>query len=53
MLALDLEQQKSTKVFMDNLVFHEKTKHLNIKLYYLKEVQADKEVKLVYCRSED
>lgn len=55
MLALDLEQQESMKVFVNNhtamdishnLIFHGKTKHLSIKLY-------DREVKFVYCKSKD
>lgn len=55
MLALDQEQQESMKVFVNNhtamdishnLIFHGKTKHLNIKLY-------DREVKFVYCKSKD
>jgi len=62
MLNLDLEHQENTEVFVDNQetiaishnpVFHGKTKHFNIKLYFLREVQEGGEVKLIYCKSED
>lgn len=48
MLDLDLEQHESTELLVDNQaaiaishnpVFHGKTKHFNIKLYFLREVQ--------------
>ena len=55
-------QTDSTKVFVDNQaaiaisnnsVFHGKTKHFNIKLYFLREVQKEGEVSLQYCKTED
>jgi hypothetical protein len=36
-----------------NLVFHGKTKHFNIKLYFLCEVQKNSDVKLIYCKFKD
>ena len=59
---LQVVQTDSTKVFVDNQVviaisdnsvFHRKTKHFNIKLYFLKEVQKEGEVLLEYCKTED
>jgi hypothetical protein len=34
-------------------MFHRKTKHFNIKLYFLRKMQKNREVTLVYCKSED
>lgn len=62
MCDLQEEQKFSIDVFVDNQaaiaisnnpVFHGKTKHFNIKLYFLREVQQKGEVSLVYCKSED
>ena len=48
-----MEQEESTKILVDNqatiaishnLVFHGKTKHFNIKLFFLREVQKDGDV---------
>nr|KYP62106.1 Copia protein [Cajanus cajan] len=59
---LNLEQKEDTKIFVDNQaaiaishnpVFHGKTKHFNIKLFFLREVQRDGVVTLVYCRTEE
>ena len=36
-----------------NPMFHEKTKHFNIKLFFLREVQNAGHVELIYCKSED
>jgi hypothetical protein len=36
-----------------NPVFHEKTKHFNIKLYFLREVQKNGDVILIYYKSKD
>jgi len=36
-----------------NPVFHEKTKHFNIKLYFLREVQKNGDVMLIYYKSKD
>ncbi|RDX58804.1 Copia protein, partial [Mucuna pruriens] len=57
-----LKQDQSTKNFVDNqaaisisynLVFHRKTKHFNVKLFYLREMQEDGDVSLVYCKTKD
>jgi hypothetical protein len=62
MVDLKEEQASSTKVFVDNQaaiaissnpVFHGKTKHFNIKLYFIREVQNNGDVSLTYCRSDD
>jgi hypothetical protein len=59
---LHLKQQNDTEVFVDNQaaiaishnpVFHGKTKHFKIKFFFLREVQKEGEVSLIYCRSED
>jgi len=59
---LDLEQDKSTEVFVDNQaaisishnhVFHGKTKHFNVKLFRLREVQEHGDASLIYCLIED
>ncbi|RVW24713.1 Copia protein [Vitis vinifera] len=58
---LDMKQEVSTKVFVDNQatisivndpVFHGKTKHFKIKLYFLREVQKEGDIQLVYCNTE-
>ena len=52
----------STKVMVDNqvaiaisnnLVFHGKTKHFNIKLFFVRDVQKNGAVRLKYCNAED
>jgi predicted aspartyl protease len=59
---LHLEQKEDTKIFVDNQaaiaishnpVFHGKTKHFNIKLFFVREVQKDNVVALVYCKTEE
>ncbi|XP_028116204.1 putative disease resistance protein RGA4 [Camellia sinensis] len=59
---LHMVQNEGTEIFVDNQaaiaisrnpVFHGKTKHFNIKLYFLREVQQTGKVKLAYCKSED
>ena len=61
LIDLNLEQKVNTEIFVDNQaaiaisrnpVFHGKTKHFNIKLFFLREVQQIGEVKLIYCKSE-
>lgn len=56
-----MEEKGSTKIFVDNQaaiaisnnpVFHGKTKHFKIKLYFLREVQQKGEVAIIYCKSE-
>jgi len=57
-----MHQKNRIKIFVDNQtaiaiannpVCHRKTKHFNIKLYFLKEMQQSGEVNLVYCKSEN
>lgn len=59
---LSFDMKESTEIFVDNQaaiaispnpVFHRKTKHFNVKLYFLREVQKDGLVNLVYCKTED
>jgi len=59
---LQMEEEEATEISVDNQaaiaishnpVFHGKTKHFNIKLYFLREVQKNGEVKLIYCKSEN
>jgi hypothetical protein len=59
---LNLKQNESTQLFVDNqaaisisnnLVFHGRTKHFKIKLFFLREVQQEGEVKLLYCKTEE
>ena len=61
-MDLNLEQKESIEIFVDNQVaiaishnpvFHGKTKHFNIKLFFLREVQKEEFVTLVYCKSVD
>ena len=57
-----LQQKNKTEIFVDNQttiviannpVCHGRTKHFNIKLYFLREMQQNGEVNLIYCKSED
>jgi len=59
---LSMEEREPTEISVDNQaaiaishnpVFHGKTKHFNIKLYFLWEVQKHGDIKLIYCKSED
>jgi hypothetical protein len=59
---LDMEQRKATKVNVDNQaaiaisnnpIFHGKTKHFKLKCYFLREVQKNEELQLIYCKTED
>jgi len=59
---LFLQQKNKTRIFVDNQatialadnpMCHGKTKHFNIKLYFLREMQQSGEVNLIYCKSED
>ena len=60
MAGLFMEQKESTQILIDNqaaisiannLVFHGKTKHFKLKLYFLREVQNEGEIQLVYCKT--
>ncbi|RXY49382.1 hypothetical protein DD573_30005 [Klebsiella pneumoniae] len=55
-------QKNKTGIFVDNQVViaiannpvcHGKTKHINIKVYYLIKMQQSGEVNLIYCKSKD
>jgi hypothetical protein len=37
----------------NNPVFHGRTKHFKIKFFFLREVQQEGEVKLLYCKTEE
>jgi len=59
---LHMEGEEATEISVDNQaaiaisynpVFHGKTKHFNIKLYFLREVQKNGDVRLIYCKSEE
>ncbi|RVW87522.1 Retrovirus-related Pol polyprotein from transposon RE1 [Vitis vinifera] len=61
MADLFMEQKESTQILVDNQaaisiannpVFHGKTKHFKLKLYFLREVQNEGEIQLVYCKTE-
>lgn len=61
LLDLNMKQEGRTEVFVDNQtaiaishnpVFHDKTKHFNIKLFFLREVQKEGLVDLKYCKSD-
>ncbi|KAH9704543.1 hypothetical protein KPL70_011512 [Citrus sinensis] len=62
MTDLKMIQDYATEIFVDNQaaiaisnnpVFHGKTKHFKIKYYFVREVQKNDEVRLVYCKTED
>ena len=62
MKDLDYEQTEATKItcdsssevlFSKNQVFHGRTKHINIKFHFIREVQQSNEVLLVHCSSEN
>ncbi|KAH9678769.1 hypothetical protein KPL71_025858 [Citrus sinensis] len=62
LIDLNLEHEESTEILVDNQaaiaisqnpVFHGKTKHFNIKLFFLREVHKNGVVSLVYCKTED
>ena len=36
-----------------NPVFHGRTKHIKIKYHFVREAEAEKEVRLVHCNSKD
>ena len=59
LIDLNMKQQGRTKIFVDNqdaiaishyLVFHRKTKHFSIKLFFLREVQKEGSIGLKYCK---
>lgn len=44
---------QTTIAISHNPVFHGKTKHFKINFFFLREMQKEGEVSLIYCRSED
>ena len=54
---LHINKLEPTKIYVDNQaynpVFHGRTKHFKIKLYFLREAQKEEEVTLLYCRTND
>ena len=57
-----MEEEEPTEISVDNQsaiaishnpMFHGKSKHFNIKLYFLREVYKNGDVKLIYRKSED
>ncbi|WVZ11324.1 hypothetical protein V8G54_015854 [Vigna mungo] len=61
LVDLNMKQERCTEIFVDNQaaisissnpVFHGKTKHFNIKLFFLREVQKEGTVSLTYCKSD-
>ena len=62
MVDLHMEQKESTQILVDsqaaisianNPVFHGKTKHFKLKLYFLRDVQKEGEIQLIYCKTEN
>ncbi|KAM1320779.1 hypothetical protein ACFX2F_013932 [Malus domestica] len=43
----------STIAMTKNLVFHQKTRHINRKFHFIREAIQAKEIELVYCRTEE
>jgi hypothetical protein len=61
MTDLNHNQKEPTTIFVDNKaaitifkepIFQGKTKHFKIKYYFIREVQKNKKILLVHCRSE-
>ena len=59
---MNQEQAEAIEIYCDNQsviamaknpVFHGKTKHIKSKYHFGREVEAEKEVRLVHCSSED
>ena len=59
---LQFKQVEATTVFCDNnsaiklsknLVLHGRSKHIDVKYYFLRDLSNNGTIKLVYCRSED
>lgn len=44
---------QSSSTIVENIIYHGRTKHKKIKYYFNRKAKNDKEVKLVYCCSED
>lgn len=61
LLDMNLKQEKCTEVFVDNQAaiaisnnpaFHGKTKHFNIKLFFLRDAQKEGSAGLEYCKTD-
>ncbi|PON60973.1 hypothetical protein PanWU01x14_149410 [Parasponia andersonii] len=59
---LNMTQKEPTKIYIDNkssialaknLVFHDRSKHIDTRYRYIRECVANKEVQLEYMRSHD
>ena len=59
---MQLEQLGGTKIFCDNnstirlsknLVLHRRTKHIDMRFYFLRDLGDDGVINLMYCKSED
>ncbi|KAL3536976.1 hypothetical protein ACH5RR_000342 [Cinchona calisaya] len=59
---LQYKQEGLTKIFCDsksaikltkNLIFHRHSKHINIKLYFIRELVPDKRIVIDYSKMED
>lgn len=48
-----LSDNKSAIAMAKNPVFHNRTKHIAIKHHFLREVSANKEIELKYCKTEE
>ncbi|XP_071694431.1 uncharacterized protein [Rutidosis leptorrhynchoides] len=48
-----LRDNKSAIAMAKNHVFHGRTKHIDIKYHFLREVTAKKEIELKYCKTEE
>ena len=44
---------KSTIDMVKSLVFHNRTKHISIKYHFIEEAEANKEIKLKHCITEE
>jgi hypothetical protein len=62
LVDLLMDQLQTTHIYVENHaaisiannhVFHGRTKHFKIKLYFLREVQKEGEVILLYCKTND
>lgn len=51
-IKINVDNQAAIAI-SQNPVFHGKTKHFKVKFFFLREVQQNGEVMLIYCRSED
>ena len=62
LVDLNVKLDGATEIFCDNQsavamvknpVFHGKTKHIKIKYHFVREAEAENEVKLLHCSSEE